>query len=433
MDENYKIDFTIITVCYNSINTIEKTIKSVLSQSYKNFEYIIIDGASNDGTLQLINKYKEDIDIVVSEPDNGIYDAFNKGIKLAKGNYISILSSDDTYNSNTLELVSEKVKNNPKAIIYGDTYFIDENDIVFSQNQGKFDHKKLKNGIGFMHPSSFIHNSVYDKVGLYSLSKRLYIASDADFLMRCFKSKITFMKANFKVFMRSGGLSETSYFNSRKQYLIALDNNNIINKRTLFIEKIKLLIKAPLKKILSRKRVSKIKLQIWIILIAIFNFTLKYLPFTFFKNNLLRLLKFRVGVSSHIHNTTFLSLGKFLIGDNSVINPKCIIDNRGKVTIGDNVSIGHYCKIYTTGHDINCSYFTGLRKPVVIKNRAVLFSSCIIQPGVTIGEGAVILPGAVVVKDVPDFTTVGGNPAKLVGKRNTLLNYKIDYGFKFIK
>jgi acetyltransferase-like isoleucine patch superfamily enzyme len=426
-------NFSVITVCYNSIDTIEKTIKSVISQSYKNFEYIIIDGGSTDGTVTLINKYKEHLAVFLTEPDNGIYDAFNKGIKLAKGDYIGILNSDDTYNSNTLELVASYTLNQPNAIIYGDTYFIDDNDVVFGLNSGNFNINNIKSGIGFMHPSSFVSKQVYEEIGLYSLSKDLYIASDADFLLKCHIAKVLFVKGEFKIFMRTGGLSETSFYTAHKQYLASLKEHHILNKKEFILERFKLYLKAPLKKTLSRKSVAVIKLQLWIILISFFNFILKYIPFSFLKRILLKLFNFKIGKSSYIHNSTFMSLGKLEMGNNSVINPKCVIDNRDKITIGNNVSIGQYSKIYTTGHDINCSYFTGLRKPVIIKDYAVLFSNCIIQPGITIGQGAVVYPGAVVTKDIPDFSLVGGNPAKIIGERNANLNYKIDYGFKFIK
>ena len=224
-----EIKFSIITVCYNAVETIRKTIESVIHQSYKNFEYIVIDGGSNDGTLELINEYRDQIDVFVSEPDNGIYDAFNKGVKLATGDFISNLSADDVYNLDTLKLVLKTCLANPSALIYGDTYFIDENDIIFSSNNGCFDIQKITSGIGFMHPSTFIPKEVYDKVGLYSISKELYIASDADFLIKCFKNDVLFVKGDFKVFMRTGGLSETSFYTAHKQYLISLKENNIIN------------------------------------------------------------------------------------------------------------------------------------------------------------------------------------------------------------
>ena len=91
---------SIITVCFNSNKTIEDTIISVLSQSYKHIQYILIDGGSTDGTLQTINKYKDRIDIIISEKDSGIYDAMNKGLRLSKGKIVGILNSDDLYYSN---------------------------------------------------------------------------------------------------------------------------------------------------------------------------------------------------------------------------------------------------------------------------------------------------------------------------------------------
>ena len=96
---------SIITVCYNAEGTIEQTIRSVLNQTYKNIEYIIIDGFSTDNTLNIIERYKDSIAMVVSERDQGIYDAMNKGLSLAKGCFIGFLNADDWYDENALEIV----------------------------------------------------------------------------------------------------------------------------------------------------------------------------------------------------------------------------------------------------------------------------------------------------------------------------------------
>lgn len=97
------IKFTVITVCYNSEKTIQRTLQSIKDQTYKNIEYIIIDGSSTDKTLEIISNYKDIIDVLISEPDNGIYDAMNKGIRLATGNYIGFINSDDYYADNIFE------------------------------------------------------------------------------------------------------------------------------------------------------------------------------------------------------------------------------------------------------------------------------------------------------------------------------------------
>jgi glycosyltransferase involved in cell wall biosynthesis len=102
-----KIKFSIITVSFNSVHTIEKTILSVLNQTYKNFEYIIIDGGSNDGTVDIIKKYEDKLNYWISEKDLGISDAFNKGINASKGKIIGILNSDDWYELNALEIIDQ--------------------------------------------------------------------------------------------------------------------------------------------------------------------------------------------------------------------------------------------------------------------------------------------------------------------------------------
>ena len=115
--KKYKI--TIVTVVKNSVDKIEKCIQSVINQNYDNIEYIIIDGNSNDGTIDIINKYKDKIDKVIIENDNGIWDAMNKGLKLAKGDIVGFLNSDDTYNQNTLKIVNHYFSNFKIDFLFG--------------------------------------------------------------------------------------------------------------------------------------------------------------------------------------------------------------------------------------------------------------------------------------------------------------------------
>ena len=116
MDKNFdtKPLISIITICYNSEKTIAATINSVINQTYKNIEYIVIDGKSEDGTLDVINKYKDHISKLVSEKDDGIYYAFNKGLKLCTGDLIGFVNSDDVLTSNALEILVKYHNNFPK-------------------------------------------------------------------------------------------------------------------------------------------------------------------------------------------------------------------------------------------------------------------------------------------------------------------------------
>lgn len=137
----------------------------------------------------------------------------------------------------------------------------------------------------------------------------------------------------------------------------------------------------------------------------------------------------QLGPNSCIHGGVKIFSGprNLHIGRNSTINAQSILDNRGSIRIGDNVSISQGVKIYTGGHNIHSRSFEYQCKSVEIQDFAVIFSHAIISPGVYVGKGAVILPGSVVAKSVPDFEIWGGNPAKKVSERRRDLSYKINH------
>ncbi len=205
---------SIITVCYNSQKTIENTIRSVLTQNYKNYEYIIIDGGSTDNTIKIIKKYKKKIQIFRSEKDKGIYDAINKGIKYATGSVISILHSDDIfYNKFTTQKVMSHFNSNSKInCLIGNTIITDNN---FKKKLRSYKANFFKNwmlyfGFSPPHPSTFFRSKIYRKYGLYK--NKYIIAGDFEFFVRIFlKKKILFkiIDENF-VLMKSGGKSSSS-------------------------------------------------------------------------------------------------------------------------------------------------------------------------------------------------------------------------------
>jgi glycosyltransferase involved in cell wall biosynthesis len=168
--ENTMMKFSIITVCYNAEDCIEGTIKSVLHQSYKNIEYIIIDGGSTDNTLKIIKKYEGKINIIVSEPDRGIYNAMNKGQKLAKGEYLNFLNAGDTFSKkNTLSIVNENIKNETK-IISGDFNLISTNNKPRIIKTKKITWKYFKKDFYACHQAIFIHSSI---VSFYDVNYKI--------------------------------------------------------------------------------------------------------------------------------------------------------------------------------------------------------------------------------------------------------------------
>lgn len=207
---------SIITITYNSEKTIEETIKSIITQDYDNLEYLIIDGGSTDRTLEIVNKYKDKIDIFISEQDNGISDAFNKGINHATGEIIGIINSDDLLMPNALETISNNY--NPQIDVYsGNVLFWnqDTGDEYSCRPDIKFD--KLKLQFGVAHPSRFIRKSAYENYGLYDINFRYMM--DADLLCRFYKRGASFMHIDKDLAkFRMGGTTADSLHKKKDEF-----------------------------------------------------------------------------------------------------------------------------------------------------------------------------------------------------------------------
>lgn len=202
---------SVITVCYNSAETIEKTILSVANQTYKNIEYIIVDGNSKDATLAIIKKNENTITKWVSEPDKGLYDAMNKGIAMATGDLIGVLNSDDVFNSETVieNLVDFHEKNDVDASVGNIIQHKKNGKIVRLYSSKYWNPDKLT--IGFMppHPSVFFKKELFEKFGNYDLGFK--IGADYELITRFFlKNKISWKYSGITTtVMLVGGLSSS--------------------------------------------------------------------------------------------------------------------------------------------------------------------------------------------------------------------------------
>lgn len=202
--------FSIITVCYNSKTTIRDTIESVLSQNYLNIEYIIIDGESNDGTLGIIQEYKDRIDVVISESDKGIYDAMNKGVRAASGDYVGILNSDDIFaHSHVISEVASILSEKKVDAIYGDLVLVNRQDtsrVVRSYSSKHFKKWKIRFGLMLPHPTFYAKRNLFDEFGFYKLNYR--VSADFELIARFICNGITYLRnPNVMVKMRQGGIS----------------------------------------------------------------------------------------------------------------------------------------------------------------------------------------------------------------------------------
>ena len=209
---------SIITIAYNSEETIEDTILSVINQTYNDIEYIVVDGGSTDKTLEIIEKYKNQIDIVISEPDKGIYDAMNKGVRTANGELVGILNSDDFYaNSSVIENISKNIKGYDS--IYADLVYVDRvdtNKIIRYWKSGVYKKGAFLKGWMPPHPTFFLRKKIYDRFGTYNLA--LKSAADYELMLRVLhKENIsTTYYPEIITKMRVGGQSNASISNRLK-------------------------------------------------------------------------------------------------------------------------------------------------------------------------------------------------------------------------
>jgi glycosyltransferase involved in cell wall biosynthesis len=209
---------SIITVSYNSRRTISDTIKSVIAQSYQNIEYIVIDGSSSDGTIEIIKSFGYRISKFISEPDDGIYDAINKGIKLAKGNIIGILNSDDVfYDDFVIEKVVKSFQECEIDAVFGDVQFIDPVKtvkIVRYYSSKLFKVSKFRFGFMPAHPSFYVKRELFENLGYYKTD--YIIAADYELLVRFLyinRIKYKYLEIPF-VSMRTGGISNKSIYSN---------------------------------------------------------------------------------------------------------------------------------------------------------------------------------------------------------------------------
>ena len=236
---------SIITVCFNSAKTIEHTIQSVINQNCSNIEYIIIDGASSDNSLLIIEKYKDNIDLIISEKDNGIYDALNKGIRESKGRYIGILHSDDIFFSNeTLNLISKELISSEPDILYGNLKYTSRKSyskIIRNWNPGNFSKYKLHLGWMPPHPSFYIKRSLCSQEKTFNTNFK--ISSDYDFMIRSLTKKniIVSYIDECIVLMRLGGESNKSIKNliiALKEDIVSMQNNKIFWPTAIILKKL---------------------------------------------------------------------------------------------------------------------------------------------------------------------------------------------------
>lgn len=235
---------SVITATYNRASTIVRALQSIKNQTYSNVQLVIIDGASTDDTLELIQPVLSSFDIICSEKDHGIYDGLNKGINISDGEVIAFLHSDDIYfDKNTLSTVMNIFEDNDIDIVYGDASFFDEKNLEKVTRIYRSDELSLKNlawGKMPAHPATFIRRRVYEKIGIFKID--YHIASDYEFFCRLvtnYKFKAKYLP-KVLVRMQSGGVSTggiKSFFLLNREVFRAIRSNGIYTNIFMLLSK----------------------------------------------------------------------------------------------------------------------------------------------------------------------------------------------------
>lgn len=211
---------SIITICYNNEADIRATIESVISQTYDDYEYIIVDGASSDNTLKIIEEYKSNISKIISEPDKNLYDAMNKGIKMATGDVVGLIHAGDRlYDNKVVEKIATHFLNNDIDVSYGHSKIVNAKDNHVRINKSpEFKRSKIKNGWMPSHQSIYVRRELFDKCGYYRTD--LGGAGDYEWFIRYFyANKLRIKRLNeFIIRFAMGGMSTRSYSNKLQAF-----------------------------------------------------------------------------------------------------------------------------------------------------------------------------------------------------------------------
>lgn len=437
---------TIITPSYNQGQFIEATINSVLAQTYHNIEYIVIDALSTDNTASVIDKYRSRITCVIQEADNGQSDAIVKGFKLAKGDLVGWINSDDLlYPDCVAKLVSSYEKNKNAVLFYDpDIDIISENGtLIKCMNVSVVSGAALlKQSNTLVQPGSFYSSSALKSINYFDTDLRY--SMDLDLWLRLLKigGCVSFGNGAVAAYREWDG-TKTSTGNakllSERKRLLLKHGANFFDKTILNINLN--LFKFTLKRYLPIEYILNVFIKVRLaFFLVIYYGLLSHLPpssnkYTKWTRYLRRVICSNIfrssGSNINVESGAFFGTGRKLsIGNNSGIGVGCKVF--GDVTIGDNVMIGPEVIFITTTHD---SHRTDIpmvnqgfkdERPIIVCDDVWIGTRSIILPGIILNKGTIVGAGSVVTKSFPEFSIIAGNPAKFVRSRSISLKLLSD-------
>jgi acetyltransferase-like isoleucine patch superfamily enzyme len=418
---------SIVTINLNKREGLLRTLESLSRQSDGDFELIVVDGGSTDGSLDVCAQYENLIDRLIVEKDDGIYDAWNKGVRAATGELIGLLNSGDEYHPNVVAAVrraaSQLGPTDPPTIFCGDTYIVEDGTLM--KMIGSTVRRNVLFGIGVSHPAMIAERRVYDTVGAY---QRISIAADSQFILRCIRAGIHFVPVPYRVFMEAGGISQRAAIKGFSQYVDCLRELKFCGTGTAMALK----SGYRLYKFLGRRPVlgsAKYMLaNARHLAILLMNLLLRIVAAGPPRRWLLSLFGFSIHRSAFVSPTVLLyRTGNLKIGAGSAINRSVTLDNRDAISIGRGCSISHGAALITAGHDIESPYLEYQSRPIKIEDHVVIFARAIVLPGTELSSGVVVLAGSVISGSTVPSGIYGGVPARLIRMRASVPKHLLDY------
>lgn len=418
---------SIVTINLNRRDELRCTLESLKRQSDKDFELVVVDGGSIDGSLTELESYGSIITFRISERDQGIWDAWNKGIGIATGDVIALLNAGDEYHPEVVRKIREFYDSSPpdweRTILTGRVILV-RNGAIVKEIGNRIRHNP-RLSLGFAHPGMVATKQVYREVGLYA---RVSIASDSDFILRCLKAGVEFRPADFVVYMDNSGISQRAATEGYAQYTAALVRHGYCGKSMAALLRSTYWAYRTLGASSLLRAISPYAANLRHVGIRLMNLFQRACFFRPVRRWALWVLGLRVHPSSFISPwVTLYRRGNVSVGAGSVINRDVTIDNRDVVTIGKGCTISYGVRIITAGHDVDSPYFDFRARPVTLEDHVVIFAGVTVQPGALLRRGVTVLPGSVISGDTVENGIYGGVPAKLLRTRRSTPKHTFDY------
>lgn len=419
--------FTIITPTLNCSNLLPYTLSNISRLKRKDFEHIIIDGGSTDGTIDIIKAEGSNLEYGLSAKDSGISEAFNRGLMLSRGRIVGILNAGDGYLPTTLDHVFRAVADGAD-LVYGSTYrsTAETGDPFRLLVAGEWKHKHK--GTPFLHSSVFITRDLYKRIG--GFDQKYKLAMDVDLLFRAFDNARCVKRLDVPLsIQRIGGISH-------KQYKIALRERFDIagsythkSRFTLLLNRWRITTKTEIAmRISNHGFLNFLYAFLKELYLFSFNNIIMNIPIAALRNALARLAgaKQLTRSSNLLKGARLLNPSGIVFGERCRVNSGVLLDGRGApIRIGNDVDIARESIIWTLTHNVNSHQHGCVCGQVTIGDHVWIGCRSMIMPGVTIGRGAVIAAGSIVTHDVADSAIVAGSPAREIGKRINPLNYHL--------